>query len=422
MKILFLEASSGQVVGGSLTGMLHLIGGLDRKKYQITVVLYEEKPVVKSLLAQDVRVRVFSKRRLPKEHSLQTDPRYLKAKRVAPVGRVLRNVRAVGTFLFETLPAALRLSRFFQEEAPDIVHVCNGFRGNLDAIVAARICGIPCIVHAKGFDKHSFIERLFAPGVASAICMTRAIESHCREQGIRPPEFHVVYDGLDLRDFMPTRDRDDVREELGIDPSAPVVGVVGNIQEWKGQLVLLEALAILRAKHPNAVALIVGGVHRSGMAYAERMHRFVDEHGLERNVIFTGARDDVGDIMNCVDVVAHTSVRGEPFGRVIIEGMAVGRPVVATRAGGVPEFVHDGENGILVETGDADQLADVLDRLFTDEDLCRSLSRGALSSAQDFSVEHHVARMTAIYDRVARRYGIGSGGVAALDQPVGTRA
>lgn len=422
MKILFLEASSGQVVGGSLTGMLHLIGGLDREKYQITVVLYEEKPVVKSLLAQGVRVRVFSKRRLPKEHSLQTDPRYLKAKRMAPVGQVLRNVRAVGTFLFETLPAALRLSRFFREEAPDIVHVCNGFRGNLDAIVAARMCGIPCIVHVKGFDKHSFIERLFAPGVASAICMTRAIEIHCRAQGIRPPEFHVVYDGLDLRDFMPTRDRNDVREELGIDPGAPVVSVVGNIQQWKGQLVLLEALAILYAKHPDAVALIVGGVHRSGMAYAEKMHRFVEQHGLERNVIFTGPRDDVGDIMNCVDVVAHTSVRREPFGRVIIEGMAVGRPVVATRAGGVPEFVHDGKNGILVEAGDAHQLADVLDRLFTDGDLCRSLSHGALASARDFSVEHHVAEMTAIYDRVARRYGIGSGGVAALDQAVGTRA
>jgi glycosyltransferase involved in cell wall biosynthesis len=422
VKILFLEASSGQVVGGSLTGMLQLIGGLDKRRYAPTVVLYEDKPVIKHLEAQGVRVRVFSKRRLPKEHTLQDVPTYHKAKRYPGVTPLLRNVRAAGTFVFETLPAALRLSRMFREQAPDIIHVCNGFRGNLDAIVAARICGIPCIVHCKGFDKHSFLERLVAPGVAASICMTRAIESHCLEQGIRPPEFDVVYDGLDLEEFRPTRERDDVREELGIDVDAPVVGVVGNIQEWKGQHVLLEAMVEVTRTHPSAVALIVGGSHRSGLKYAEGLRSFVNANGLERNVIFTGAREDVSDVMNCMDVVVHTSVRGEPFGRVIIEGMSVGKPVVATRAGGVPEFVQDGVSGMLVPPGDAKRLAAVLRELFDDPALRQTLSRGALTAVQDFSVEHHVAEITRIYDRVARRYGIAAPTVAPAKQAFGQRA
>ncbi len=418
MKILYLEASSGQVVGGSLTGMLHLIGGLDRARYQPAVVLYEEKSVAKALVAQGVRVRVFSKRRLPKEHSLQDDPRFLRAKRVGLVTSALRGARALGTLVFETLPAALRLSRVFRDENPDIVHVCNGFRGNMDAILAARICGIPCIVHSKGFDKHSFVERLFAPGVAASVCMTMAIEEHCRAQGVRPPEYNVVYDGLDLAEFLPTRGSSDVREELGIDPDAPVVGVVGNIQEWKGQLILLHAVAKLRAEFPNVVALIVGGVHRSGMAYAERLQKFIEERGLSANVVMTGARDDVSDLMNCMDVVAHTSVRGEPFGRVIIEGMAVGKPVVATRAGGVPEFVDDGDNGLLVEAGDDDALAETLRNLFTDSGLRASLSAGALRAVRRFSVENHVSEMTKIYDRVADRYGVG-GAPRRLPEAVG---
>ncbi len=422
MRILFLEASSGQVVGGSLTGMLHLIGGLDQSVYEPIVILYEEKPVINALKMQGIRVRVFSKRRLPKENALQDHPSYIKAKSYSLVARIARNLRAAFTFVFETLPAALRLSRLFKEERADMVHVCNGFRGNMDAIVAARICGIPCLVHSKGFDKHSFVERLFAPGVAASVCMTRAIEDHCRSQGISPPEYNVVYDGLDLQEFKPSRHRNDVREELGIDPAAPVVGVVGNIQEWKGQLVLLQAMAALRRKHPDAIALIVGGVHRSGMAYAEKLQRFIRDNHLEGSVIMTGARDDVSDLMSAMDVVAHTSVRREPFGRVIIEGMAVGRPVVATRAGGVPEFVHDGEDGLLVNAGDARELAEVLDRLFTDGRLRESLSAGALRAVREFSVEHHVAEMTAIYDRIAKRFGIRDHTLRKLDEAVGTPA
>jgi glycosyltransferase involved in cell wall biosynthesis len=422
MKVLFLEASSGQVVGGSLTGMLQLIQGLDHRRYQPIVVLYEEKQIIRSLTAQGIRVRIFSKRRLPKDHSLQDRTVYKRAKGYPGVTPLLRSVRAAGTFLFESLPAALRLSQIFREEAPDIIHVCNGFRGNLDAIIAARLCRIPCIVHCKGFDKHSFIERLFAPGVAAAVCMTRAIEEHCRAEGIRPPEYNVVYDGLDLDAFRPTRARDDVREELGIDRDTPVVGVVGNVQPWKGQKVLLEALVELRASHRDAVALIVGGAHRSGRAYADELRQYVVANGLDKNVIFTGTREDVGDVMNAMDVVAHTSVRGEPFGRVIIEGMCVGKPVVATRAGGVPEFVADGRNGLLVPPGDAHALASVLRDLFNDPELRARLSAGALESVRDFAVEHHVEEVTRIYDRVAARYGIESPAPIAAGRAVGNRA
>lgn len=405
MKVLYLEASSGQVVGGSLTGMLQLIGALDRDVYTPTVVLYEEKAVTKALRAQGIRVRIFSKRRLPKEHSLQTKPTYERAKGYPGITPLLKGARAAVTFAFETLPAALRLSRLLREESPDIIHVCNGFRGNLDAIVAARMTGIPCIVHCKGFDKHSYLERIFAPDVAAAVCMTVAIEEHCKAQNVAAPEYHVIYDGLDLAEFRPTRDRNDVREELGIDPAAPVVGVVGNIQEWKGQHVLLEAMKDVVRTHPNAVALIVGGPHRSGRVYAEGLRSYVEENGLQGNVIFTGTREDVPDVMNAMDVVAHTSVRGEPFGRVIIEGMSVGRPVVATAAGGVPEFVHDGEDGMLVQPGDAAELASVLRRIFDEDDLRARLSAGALESVKRFSVENHVEKITRLYRRVAERHG-----------------
>jgi glycosyltransferase involved in cell wall biosynthesis len=402
VNVVFLEASSGSVVGGSLTGMLELLRGIDRARIRPFVVLYERKPSIAALEAEGIPVVVAASRRLPKQHALQGTPAWEKAKSVGLLSRLMRQARVTGTFLFETVPAALRLRGVLAGLAPDLVYVCNGFRGNADAIVAARLLGVPCVVHAKGFDKFSWIERAVSRTVAGCVSMTKAIEDHCRRGGMRPGFFEVVYDGLDLESFRPRRDAAAVRAELAIAADAEVVGVVGNIQEWKGQKVLIEALDLLKAARPRLVALLVGGTHRSGEAYAESLKRLVASRGLGSRVVWTGARPDVPDLMNAMDVVAHTSVRGEPFGRVIIEGMATGKPVVATRAGGVPEFVHDGEDAILVPPGDAAALAACLDRLLGDRSAREKLAAGARVSAGRFALARHAAAMTEVFERAAQ--------------------
>jgi len=399
INVVFLEASSGSVVGGSLTGMLELLRGIDRSRISPSVVLYEHKPCIEALEADGIPVSVFAKSRLPKQHALQHKPAYSRAKRLGPIASLLWFARTTATFLFETLPAAFRLRRTFAPLRPDVVYVCNGFRGNADAIVAARLLGVPCVVHAKGFDKFSWVERALSRTVAGCVSMTRAIEGHCRTGGMRPRFFEVIYDGLDLADFQPRRQAADVRAELGLAHDAEVAGVVGNLQEWKGQTVLVEALDLLQKVHPRLVVLLVGGVHRSGAAYADSLKALAESRGIASRVIFTGARPDVPDLMNAMDIVVHTSVRGEPFGRVIIEGMAVGKPVIATRAGGVPEFVNDGEDAILVEPGDAAALARCLDRLLDDAGERGRLSSSARISAERFALAGHVSAMTSVFER-----------------------
>ncbi|MFN2427158.1 MAG: glycosyltransferase [Candidatus Binatia bacterium] len=399
MNVVFLEASSGSVVGGSLTGMLELLRGIDRSRISPAVVLYEHKPCVTNLEAAGIHVSVFGKRRLPKEHALQQKKAYSRAKQRGSVASVLRFFRTTATFLVETLPAALRLRRTLAALHPDLVYVCNGFRGNAEAIVAARLLGVPCVVHSKGFDKFSWVERMLSRSVAGCVSMTRAIEDHCIAGAMSPGFFEVVYDGLDLANFQPRRDAGQVRAELGIPEDAEVAGVVGNLQEWKGQHVLVEAMDLLQKARPRLVALLVGGVHRSGAAYADSLKALAAARGLQSRVLFTGARPDVPDLMNAMDIVVHSSVRGEPFGRVIIEGMAIGKPVVATRAGGVPEFVNDGEDAVLVAPGDAAALATCLDRLLDDASERGRLALAARESAERFALPKHVAAMTAVFER-----------------------
>ncbi len=400
MNVVFLEASAGSVIGGSLTGMIELLRGLDRSRVSPLVVLYEHKPAVADLVGPGVPIRVFDKRRLPKEHGLEASSSYAKAKRIGAVSALLRNLRESLTFIFETVPAGVRLARLLRESAPDLVYVCNGFRGNADAIVAAWLLGVPCVVHSKGFDKFSFIDRVLSRRVALCISMTKAIEVHCREGGMKPEAYAVVYDGLDLSAFKPRRDAADVRRELGTAPDAEVVGVVGNIQAWKGQRVLVDALDLLRERRPRLVAWLVGGVHRGGLAYSEALLTHLRKRGLEDRVVLSGPRPDVPDLMAAMDIVVHTSVRREPFGRVIIEAMAVGSPLIATRAGGVPELVNDGQDGVLTTPGSAGELAAVIDRLLEDTQERERLAAAALHSVQRFRLNLHVERMCALFEGV----------------------
>ncbi len=400
MKIVFVEASSGSVVGGSLTGLMHMLNGLDPERTRAAVILYEDKPIIRDLRQRGIPVHVTGRKKLPKEHLFQSRSAYQSVKRRKRVAAWSWSARAAATLALETLPSLARLVPLIRAESPDILHACNGFRGNMDAILAARVCGIPCVVHSKGFDKYSFVERLAARGVAAGISMTRAIEEHNHRNGVYARRSYVVYDGLDLDAFCVARSRAEVRREFGIDDDASVAAVVGNIQPWKGQHVLLEAHAALAREGRKFTTLVVGGVHRSGEAYAQELRAYVRDAGISDSVVFTGPRQDVADLMNAADIVVHCSVRAEPFGRVIIEGMSVGRPVVATCAGGVPEFVRDGVDGVLVEPGNSRDLAASISRILDDADYAASLSQAAKAKAAEFSVKAHVDAIYQVYQEL----------------------
>lgn len=403
IRVVFVEASSGGVVGGSLTGLYHLVRGLDRSQFAPVMVLYEPKAIEMDLRAIDVPVYHVRRRRVSKDHALLKYAGYHRAKASKGVRAVLRAGRHGLRLAIEEGPAALRLARIFREVRADVVHLGNGVRANFDGILGCLLTRTPCVCHVKGFEKYSDRERWIAPRIDTLVCMTKAVQEHCEQHGIWGRHTQVVYDALDAAGFAPQRDPAAVRAELGIRNGAPCLGVVGNIQEWKGQAVLIEAMAQVRAAVPEARALIVGGVHRAGGAYYEQLQKQIRELQLDQTVSITGFRTDVADVINALDVVVHTSVRPEPFGRVILEGMLLGKPVVATAAGGVPELIQDGDTGFLTAPGDAAQLAERLIPLLRDAELRRQVGHRARAWAQQrFSLPHHVAEMSAIYQQLVK--------------------
>jgi glycosyltransferase involved in cell wall biosynthesis len=214
-----------------------------------------------------------------------------------------------------------------------------------------------------------------------------------------PPEaVPVVHNGVDLAAFSSVEASDvgALRHRLGLPENVYVAGLFGRLAPWKGQHIALEALARI----PDLHLVLVGSALFGEQDYVEALHRQVARLGLASRVHFAGFRDDMPAWMKAVDVILHTSTEPEPFGRVIIEGMAAGRPVITAAAGGVIEIVRHRVNGWLVPPRDPEALAEAIETLRAAPEMANRLAQAALDDvAERFSVEAYLEKMKSLLAR-----------------------
>ncbi|MGV1986422.1 glycosyltransferase family 4 protein [Agrobacterium sp. 22-221-1] len=219
------------------------------------------------------------------------------------------------------------------------------------------------------------------------------------EAGGEADKVRIVYNGFDptkARFYEPGK-AGRLRAELGLGPQ-PLVGLFGRLSEWKGQHVFLDAIAAME----GVQAVIVGGALFGQEAYETRIREQASRLGLDGRVRFLGFRPDVPELMAAMDVVAHTSIVAEPFGRVVVEAMMCGRPVVATRGGGVTEIIRDGETGLLVPPGDASALAAAIGCVLSQPALAERLAqKGREDVSQRFSLEETCRSVSALLTEAA---------------------
>ncbi len=400
-KVLFIESSQGGVTGGSLTGLFPLFARLPRSGFSPQLVLHEAKRVIPEIEAFGVPVTIIPRKRVPKEHRLQGKPSYEKAKELPRLAQALRLGRAAVVLARETLPSAVRLAQLARRHRPRVIHLSNGFRTNADGIIAARLSGIPAICHVKAFEKYGAVERWIATLARVGVCMSNAVLKHCEACKVVARDMRVIYDALDPGSFSPKRPSGSLKKDLALEKAWPVVAVVGNIQEWKGQHVAIRAIGALRDQLPGLVCLVIGGVRRRGEAYAQSLRSLVSRGGIEGHVRFLGERADVPDLLAASDLLLHTSVREEPFGRVALEAMAVEKPVVAARGGGMREIVDDGVTGFLYPPGDPSECASALSQLCSNRELMTEMGkRGRQRLESVFGVDRQVRLFGELYLQV----------------------
>jgi glycosyltransferase involved in cell wall biosynthesis len=211
--------------------------------------------------------------------------------------------------------------------------------------------------------------------------------AHCA-----PEDVPVVHNGVDLDEFRceDAPDMAALRRQFGLPENVYLAGLFGRLAPWKGQHIALEALA----RMPDLHLVLVGSALFGEQEYVKSLHAQATRLGVHDRLIFAGFRDDMPAWMKAVDVILHTSTEPEPFGRVIIEGMAAGRPVIAAAAGGVTEIVRHRTNGWLVPPRDVTALTDAIATLRAAPELADRIASQALDDvAQRFSVDAYLDQM-----------------------------
>ncbi len=287
------------------------------------------------------------------------------------------------------LPALWRLVRLVRREGIDILATHSGKDAWLGAL-AGRITGRP-VVRTRHLQTPIGSPISYNLGTR-VVCVSRQVADHLRERGVRPEKLEVIHTGIDTGRFRPER-RGRLRALLEVGPETPLIGIVAVLRKAKRHEDLIDAFMALGGE---AHLVIMG----SGPQQANLERRIADSGGQAR-IHLLGRRDDVPLLLPDLDVFVLPSEM-EALGTAILEASACGVPVVASRVGGIPECVMEGETGFLFEAHDVAALRAHLRRLLERPDLCRGMGRaGRTFIEREFSVERMVERTEALYEGLA---------------------
>jgi glycosyltransferase involved in cell wall biosynthesis len=356
-------------VGGTEQQLAELVRRLDRRAWTPTVCCFRPGLIAREIEAGGTRVVVIRKR-------ARVDP-----------------------FL------VLALTRLMRRERIDVVQTYL-FTANTWGRLAAFLARVPAIVTAE--RNVTMWEERYKPVVgrwldrftAVTTGNSEAVRQYLVEKGLPARKVRVIYNGVNLARFDGPASPQMTRAELAIPPGHRVVGFVARLEPQKDPSTFLRAAARVVQRIPAVAFLMVGG----GALRAQLEHE-AEALGLRDRIIFTGARRDVPRLLAALDVSVLSSVK-EGMSNTIMESMAAGLPMVATRVGGNAELVIDGETGYLVPPRDPERLAEAIERVLEDPARARAMGRAAQARiAERFSIDAMVASTTALYDELVRGAG-----------------
>ena len=295
-----------------------------------------------------------------------------------------------------------RLARHIARRGIDIVHAYS-FYGNVFALPPARLARTPVVI-ASIRDRAPYLtatqkraQRYVCRLADCVLVNADAVKDWLIGEGYDESKIVVIRNGVDLSRFDQPADSLQVRREFGLPDDVPLVTVVSRLNRMKGLEQFLEAAAAIRARVPEARFLIVGETAPNDRPYLSVLTGLAERLGLSDRVVFAGLRTDVPQLLASATVSVMPSLN-EALSNVLLESMASGVPVVATRVGGTPEAIQDGVNGLLVEPGDPAALANAICHLLAQPELARRLGFAARESINErFSIDRMVSATEELY-------------------------
>ena len=293
----------------------------------------------------------------------------------------------------------LKLAKKLRREKIDILHA-HGYTATTVGRLAAILAGVPTIfshIHSTYLDfskKQVFIEKFLSRWSEKIICCSKAVSDFAAEfLGISPEKIKVIYNGVE-----PIGESSGKKAEFGISEDAPVVGCIASLFPHKGHKFLLEAVKEVLRWNPKVKFILVG----DGPLKNE-LEEFAREKGIEKNVIFTGVRKDVSDILSAMDVVVLPSSGREGLGIALIEAMAMKKPVIGTVIGGIPEVIEHGKNGLLVPPANPAALAAAIVSVLADKAKAKKMGEDGFEIfSRKFTARKMVSEIEKLYSEAEK--------------------
>ncbi|HLM96797.1 MAG TPA: glycosyltransferase family 4 protein [Acidimicrobiales bacterium] len=332
---------------------------------------------------------------LPDHHGLRAADAHSRPGAGSLARELVASARSVGT-----IAGAAR--RF------DLVH-CHSLWAHLDAALAGRLARRPVVLELNDLIRPGLGRRVLTAAVelsTAAVAISQAVADCVGPRGAR--RVRIVAPAVDLDRFGPGPAPAGRRALLTSDEGAPLVGIVGRVDPEKGVDVLVRAMGLMQGPAADAHLVVVGSAGLAPDGYFERV-RAEAERTLGDRVRFVGRSADVPGTLRALDVLVNASV-AEPFGLSVLEAQASGVAVIGTRAGGIPDFVFDDDNGLLVPSGDDQAMAKALDRLITDGELRTRLAARGRVTARARGIETRAEAIAEVYRRARRRLPVSPGG------------
>jgi predicted outer membrane repeat protein len=397
MTILFIDNTC--TFGGAINSLENLIHALDKRRF-VPILVTGQPPQV---LADTFDIRWYH---MMPQRSWVDNHDYVKLT-VLPIfkfnatRRVLNALRFLYWIFRVHLPEGFKYYRIGRRHQVSIVHLNNIIGSQLSGIIAAKLLRVPLIAHMRDFETISPVTRFYARAVDHFVAISQAVRDNIGQLGVPGEKITLVHDAIDIKAIIdqpePARTLD---QAFGIPPNCPTFAIFGRVIDWKGIREFIEASRKVMDRIPHARSFVVGSPSDGDVPFFLKMQQFAGELGLADRIVFTGYRKDALQLMRQMDIVVHASKRPEPFGMVIIEGMALGKPVVATRGGGPLDIVRHMETGILIEMGDSDELAGAITFLIGHPEVANRLGSAACNHVKErFSIERNVLQMEALYQQ-----------------------
>ena len=396
--------------GGSVESLLCLVGGLDKNAFSATVLFTRmpDSAVCQRFETAGATILSVFPQSKGEGTRKQLQKLDMQSKVRAALGRRIEG-------LYESLKFALHYLRFrrpvykatvriINQVQPDLIHLNNGIVGDMSGIRAAHACRVAAVCHIRNFRKLPPLSVRASRPVSMFVCISGAVRDHLVEYGVNAHRCIVIPNAVDPVRFNEAAiSTDGLREEFGWNSSHKVFALVGRLVSWKGQDYFLKAIAKARNSDISIRGLIVGDADPSSVHtdYIDSLKSLAGKLGIEDSVTFAGHRTDIAKIMKSADGVICASSDPEPFGRVIIESMAVGTPAIATNAGGAADIITDGVDGLLVPIRDSAALAKAMLRLSGDDSFAQDMRTAAMQTvAERYTEKRHVARVCDVYRTV----------------------